>query len=153
MTTAIRTPLVVRRAGERPTKSSLTSPVYALPACSPLWRAFVHLAYPYAKNARRLPLCRRWSTCAGSACSERAPHQDQLRNVLASGFMCGSAQYPRPHTLLCQQNICHFHTRFKLLLRPEREGMHNFLGHKVVPLAQQPCPWRGLEALGRVTDA
>jgi len=59
MTTAIRTPLVVRGAGERPTKSSLTSPVYALPACSPLWRAFVHRAYPYAK---KVPVV---SRCAG----------------------------------------------------------------------------------------
>ena len=37
-------------AGERPAKSSLTSPVYVLPDCAPLWRAFAHLAYKYSKK-------------------------------------------------------------------------------------------------------
>jgi hypothetical protein len=48
-------PLVVRGAGERPAKSSLTSPVYVFPDCAPLWRAVVHLAYQY--SVPRLLVC------------------------------------------------------------------------------------------------
>src|SRR5262245_41791051 len=55
MTKAIRRPLVVSGAGERPVKSSLTSPVCALPECSPLWRAFAHLAYKYSKKCTQSP--------------------------------------------------------------------------------------------------
>jgi hypothetical protein len=50
MTVAIRYPFMVRGAGERPAQSSLPSPVCVLPDCSPLWRAFVHLAYKYSKK-------------------------------------------------------------------------------------------------------
>ena len=41
---------MVSGAGERPAKSSLTSPVYVFPDCAPLWRAFAHLAYQYSKK-------------------------------------------------------------------------------------------------------
>jgi hypothetical protein len=55
---------VVRGAGERPAKSSLTSPVYVLPDCASLWKAFAHLAYKYSKkSARSLPLYWRVSAC------------------------------------------------------------------------------------------
>src|SRR5215470_4167914 len=56
MTKAIRNPLMVRGAGERSAKSSLTSPVCPLPDCAPLWRAFVHLAYQYSKKCTQFPV-------------------------------------------------------------------------------------------------
>jgi hypothetical protein len=58
-TQAIRRPLVVSGAGERPAKSSLTSPGFTLPEGSPWWRAFAHRADTYAKRARSLSLGRR----------------------------------------------------------------------------------------------
>src|SRR5262245_25760387 len=44
MTVVIRRLLVVSGAGERPAKSSLTSPVFTLPDGSPLWSAVARLA-------------------------------------------------------------------------------------------------------------
>src|SRR5262249_30319404 len=51
-------PLMVGEAGERPVKSMLTSPVCALPECSPFWRASARLAYTCSNKAHTAP-------CAG----------------------------------------------------------------------------------------
>ena len=63
--------------------------------------------------------------------------------VLESGAMRGGERHPRPHTRLCQQTICNFHTRVNPIERTASEGMNNFLGHKVVPWPQRSCPQRG----------
>ena len=41
---------MVRGAGEKPAKSSLTSPVCALPDCAPLWSAVAYFAYTCPKK-------------------------------------------------------------------------------------------------------
>jgi len=48
MTVTIRRLLVVSGAGERPVKSSLTSPVLYVSRLPPLWSAFARLAYEYS---------------------------------------------------------------------------------------------------------
>ena len=55
MTRAIRNLFVAGGAGERPAKSLLTSPVCALPVCSPWWRVVAHLADTYAKQCTQTP--------------------------------------------------------------------------------------------------
>jgi hypothetical protein len=67
---------VVSGAGERPAKSSLTSPVYALPDCSPLRRALAYLAYTYSQSAR-VPLswkCPQALAVSGSMVRRGRPH-------------------------------------------------------------------------------
>ena len=68
--------------------------------------------------------------------------------VLESGVRLGGERHPRPHTRVCQQPMCNFHTRVNPLERTASEGMNNFLGHKGVPLPQREYPYTGLEALG-----
>jgi hypothetical protein len=54
-----------------------------------------------------------------------------------------SEGHPRPHTLLCQEKICHFHARFKLMQRAAREGMTKFLEEEEVTF----CLFRPLKVL------
>jgi hypothetical protein len=69
-------------AGERPAKSSLTSPVFVLPDCSPLWRAFARLTSKCStqKGASRPP---QWSGDCLCARSVSAPpaQRGQARRV------------------------------------------------------------------------
>jgi hypothetical protein len=55
MIEAIRRLLVARGAGEWPAKSLLTSPVYMLAKCPPLWRAVACLAYTCSKKRTEPP--------------------------------------------------------------------------------------------------
>jgi hypothetical protein len=44
---------VASGAGERPAKSSLTSPVFSLSDGPPLWSAFAHLAYTCSRHQKK----------------------------------------------------------------------------------------------------
>ena len=65
--------------------------------------------------------------------------QDRLRRVRVCGARLESERHSRPHTLVCQQKMCHFHTRCKLIEHPASEDMTNFLGHKAGLLPEHLC--------------
>jgi hypothetical protein len=52
MTVVIRRLLMIGRAGERPVKAQLTSPVFVLSNGPPLWSAFIHFASECATKKR-----------------------------------------------------------------------------------------------------
>src|SRR5262245_29505247 len=95
MTTAIRNSLVVRGAGERPAKSSLTSPGYALPECSPSRRAVAHLTYKYSK------------AMTGQSCCDRSIGLVAAMVLCQQGLLRLHQRHPRPHTCVCKQKVCH----------------------------------------------